>query len=67
VSDHPKGMPCAMCRNMGHTCYTERLVLGIPTCVFCEDGVACPYVKKQHSDRKRGPQPPATRKGKKPY
>jgi hypothetical protein len=56
-----------MCRNMGHTCYTERLVLGIPTCVFCEDGVACPYVKKQHSDRKRGPQPPATRKGKKPY
>jgi hypothetical protein len=36
-----------MSEHMGHTCYTDRTLYGIPCCVFCEDHEPCPYMKAQ--------------------
>ena len=53
MSEQPRGLPCVSCSGMGHACYTERMVNRIPTCIFCEDQVDCPYVTRERKEKKK--------------
>lgn len=48
---------CRPCLEKGHRCMTTNIVDDRHVCVFCEDGVACPVVKRQLL--KRQPTAPA--------
>ncbi len=43
---------CRRCLERGHRCMTTNIVDGKHTCVFCEDGVACPVIKRELELRK---------------
>lgn len=55
-----QSLPCKPCADRGHTCWVDRLVDGVPMCVFCEDGEPCiEEIRRGVAKVKPGPEPPA--------
>jgi len=66
MTEQARGLPCRACSRMGHSCYTERMVDGIPMCIFCEDQVECPYFKEQRTKKAKAAVVPKSKTRKKP-
>jgi len=53
-----RNLDCVRCRDAGHKCAATHELDGEPICVFCEDGLPCPIIRReQRAARDRKPQP----------
>jgi hypothetical protein len=43
---------CVPCNRKGHSCETENMLDGAFVCVFCEDGVDCPFTQRMKREKR---------------
>ncbi len=48
---------CVPCNRKGHSCETENMVDGVYVCVFCEDGLDCPFTQRMKREKRLDKEP----------